>query len=192
MQRASSFWTMLLGLGWNVDPPAGMGTNSEKLGLNISRAITCSPHACTFYTTLIAHKRVQATPPALTVKCRHAHARNAMWRLQCQWLAHRGQQLHEQVRHAQGSTAAKRGRCGWLSSAGCAPMPAGSQALTWYHSRVTPPASMPSSLWNCTFSFPRISSGFLRQASHAGHGVTPSACMHPRDERPESLSRQLA
>ena len=41
MPRASSFWTTLLGLGWKVDPPMGTGTNSEKLGLKISRAITC-------------------------------------------------------------------------------------------------------------------------------------------------------
>lgn len=33
--------------------------------------------------------------------------------------------------------------------------------LTWYHSRLTPPASTPSSPWNTTFSFPRISSGDL-------------------------------
>ena len=39
--RASSFCTVELGLGWNVGAPAGIGTNSEKLGLNISRAITC-------------------------------------------------------------------------------------------------------------------------------------------------------
>jgi len=36
-------------------------------------------------------------------------------------------------------------------------------SLTWYHSRVTPPASMPSSPWNATVSLPCISDGVLHQ-----------------------------
>ena len=40
--------------------------------------------------------------------------------------------------------------------------------LAWYHSRETPPASMPSSPWNCTDSLARISSAVL-QHQHTRH-----------------------
>jgi hypothetical protein len=39
-------------------------------------------------------------------------------------------------------------------------------ARTWYHSRETPPASIPSSPWNATDSLPRISSEVLHAAPH--------------------------
>ena len=45
------------------------------------------------------------------------------------------------------------------------------QKLTWYHSRETPPASMPSSPWKCTDNLARISSGALLPYSVIKHSI---------------------
>lgn len=163
---------------WKVVPPSGTGWKSENWGLNISRDMTwlggtgaVQGRYSKIRQDSCQRKGVEHLAPHDLARCTHGWGRAAVSArgLGVEHLARHGLVGRYREVHGELSGTAKQhigciaqrrclgGSPGRNPAAGCPPQPRPTaqspsrhSPRTWYHSRVTPPASTPSSPVNTT------------------------------------------